>query len=168
MKLKETSYLKRSNIIFTFLLVCVIIMSGMYVQAASKHTTKPSVSVHSGNDNPFKHDTGKCTITYCTRHTGKKDLNASKVRVTLEVKSTAKKTKTVSTYYESIGVGRGELAYCDWNSGSKSFSLKTAEKDKYKAKARYVTGDFFCIKCVESGKSDAEKYSNKTSSWKSE
>lgn len=168
MKLKETCNSKSKNVIFTFLLVCVIIMSGVYVQAASQHTTKPSVSVHSGNNNPFKHDTGKCTITYCTRHQGKTDINASKVYVMLEVKSSAKNTKTKSTYYESVGIGRGDLAFCDWNSGTKSFSLKTAEKDKYKAKARYITSDFFCLKCLDSGKSDAQKYSNKTSSWKSE
>ena len=166
---KNVSLKERSiGVIIALVMACVVMVGGVHLQAASKHTTKPSVSVHSGNKNPFYHDTGKCTISYCTRHP-KSLAGASNVGVTLEVKTNAPKSKKVFTTYNSTGVNREDFAFCDWNDGSVSITARTIEKDSYTAQARYITADFFCLSCLADDEiKDAEKYSDVTSSWKYE
>ena len=167
MRLKTKYNSKRKNILCTGLLMCAIILAGPCVQAASKHTTKPKVTIHPGDGNPFKHDTAKCTILYCTHHP-KSSGGASRVTVTLEEKSSAKNTKVQSEDYTALGIGRGDMAFCDWNKGSKTITAKTAEADKYNVRARYKTGDCACLSCIAEDEIDYDKFCYKTSKWKKE
>lgn len=151
-------------VIITMVLLLGALGVNMGVQAASKNTTKVSVWAVDGNKNPLKHDTGYLKVTYCTRHPKTKvDPMASKVNVTLFVKSSHPKTKEVKKKYNSVGVNRTDLAHCDWNEGSKTISAKTNEDDNYTAKAAYNSTDCFCLECFLREFSDAEKYCEVTS-----
>ncbi len=166
-------YSKKIKLLVTLMSCCIILMFAITSQAASKHTTIPAVDVKKGQYNPFVHDHGILYIDFCTYH--KKKPNASKVTATLYVKSSSKKSKTVSKTYDSLAKGavEGAPAYTEYNKGKvKKLTLNTKEADKYKVSARCKTKDCYCVSCqvdsLEKGNYDYEKYCYYTSKWKTE
>ncbi len=172
MNLKSNYRLRRlsKGYLLFFLSLVLVLTMGVATFAASKHTTKPAITVQNGRWNPARHDRVKCYVNFCNKH--KKKPHASKVSISYQVKSSAKNTKIISASYNSSGRGVYENApaYTEYNKGKKFITyIETQESDKYVAYGRYKTGDCYCLTCQIIGSSDAEKYCNlKWSKWKSE
>ncbi len=165
MNLKERNYStkkragKKKLLIFATM-CCILFAMSITAFAASKHTTRPSLTVVNGHYNPFVHDTAKFTVQFCTYH--KKKPNNSKVQATVQVKTNKRNSKVITKTYDSLAKGtvEGAPAYTEYNKGDVvKLKIKTNVSDKYTAYARYSTRDFYCVSCqVKYLLDDADSY----------
>ncbi len=141
---------------------CILFAMSITAFAASKHTTRPSLTVVNGHYNPFVHDTQSLQFNFV--HIIRRNLIIQRVQATVQVKKTSKRnSKVITKTYDSLAKGtvEGAPAYTEYNKGDVvKLKIKTNVSDKYTAYARYSTRDFFyCVSCqVKYLLDDADSY----------